>query len=61
MPSRSRVYITPNTTPRAAEPADQFTFQYADGSFDLTLATSVFTHLLAADAQRSRPTGAGGP
>ena len=51
---------TPNTTPRAAEPADQFTFEYVDCSFDLTLATSVFTQLLAADAQsRGRPAPGG--
>jgi SAM-dependent methyltransferase len=38
--------------PTGREPADQFTFPYPDDSFDLTLATSVFTHLLAPDAQR---------
>ena len=40
----------PEYNPAGREPADQFTFPYADNSFDLTLATSVFTHLLAADA-----------
>jgi SAM-dependent methyltransferase len=37
--------------PGGREQADQFTFPYRDDSFDLALATSVFTHLLSADAR----------
>jgi SAM-dependent methyltransferase len=32
--------------------ADDVRFPYPDGTFDLVLATSVFTHLLSADARR---------
>lgn len=37
--------------PTGRERADQFRFPYPDDSFDLALATSLFTHLLAADAR----------
>jgi SAM-dependent methyltransferase len=36
--------------PAGTERADQFRFPYRDAQFDLVLATSVFTHLLAPDA-----------
>jgi SAM-dependent methyltransferase len=38
--------------PAGAQPAAEFTFPYADGSFDFALATSVFTHLLEGEAER---------
>jgi SAM-dependent methyltransferase len=36
--------------PRGAHRADEYRFPYAEASFDFVLATSVFTHLLEADA-----------
>jgi len=36
--------------PRGAQRADEYRFPYEDASFDFVLATSVFTHLLEADA-----------
>jgi SAM-dependent methyltransferase len=36
--------------PRGAHRAAEYRFPYADASFDFVLATSVFTHLLEADA-----------
>jgi SAM-dependent methyltransferase len=36
--------------PRGAHRADEYRFPYADASFDFVVATSVFTHLLEADA-----------
>jgi len=36
--------------PRGAQRADEYRFPYDDGSFDFVIATSVFTHLLEADA-----------
>lgn len=38
--------------PDAGGSAASFSFPYADGSFDFVFATSVFTHLLAGDADR---------
>jgi SAM-dependent methyltransferase len=38
--------------PGGTQPATEFTFPYADGSFDFALATSVFTHLLEPEAER---------
>ncbi len=38
--------------PTGAARAAHFTFPYSDGAFDLVLATSVFTHLLADAAER---------
>jgi len=36
--------------PRGAQRADEYRFPYEDASFDFVVATSVFTHLLEADA-----------
>ena len=36
--------------PRGAQRADEYRFPYDDESFDFVIATSVFTHLLEADA-----------
>ena len=38
--------------PRGAQRADAYRFPYDDASFDFVVATSVFTHLLEADAMR---------
>jgi SAM-dependent methyltransferase len=38
--------------PSGRQPASEFTFPYGDGRFDFTLATSVFTHLIEAEAER---------
>ena len=38
--------------PGAAVSASEYTFPYADESFDFAFATSLFTHLLPADADR---------
>jgi SAM-dependent methyltransferase len=38
--------------PTGAQSAQEFTFPYDDGTFDFTLATSVFTHLLEGEADR---------
>jgi SAM-dependent methyltransferase len=38
--------------PAGTQSAAEFTFPYADGSFDFALATSVFTHLLEGEAER---------
>jgi SAM-dependent methyltransferase len=38
--------------PAGAQSAAEFTFPYADASFDFALATSVFTHLLEGEAER---------
>jgi SAM-dependent methyltransferase len=38
--------------PRGSQRADEYRFPYEDASFDFVLATSVFTHLLEADATR---------
>ena len=42
----------PSTTRPAAASAERFRFPYDDGSFDLVIATSVFTHLLDPAAER---------
>lgn len=41
----------PEYNPDGRAQADNFRFPYPDGQFDLVLATSVFTHLLTADAE----------
>jgi SAM-dependent methyltransferase len=41
----------PQYNPDGRRPADGFRFPYPDDQFDLVLATSVFTHLLTADAE----------
>jgi SAM-dependent methyltransferase len=38
--------------PAGTQSADAYTFPYGDGRFDFALATSVFTHLLEAEADR---------
>jgi SAM-dependent methyltransferase len=38
--------------PHGAQRADEYRFPYDDASFDFVVATSVFTHLLEADATR---------
>jgi SAM-dependent methyltransferase len=38
--------------PGGTQSADAFDFPYADATFDFALATSVFTHLLEAEAER---------
>jgi SAM-dependent methyltransferase len=38
--------------PAGTQSADAYTFPYGDGRFDFALATSVFTHLLEAQADR---------
>ncbi|WCB93213.1 hypothetical protein DSM104299_01920 [Baekduia alba] len=38
--------------PTGSQSAQEFTFPYADASFDFALATSVFTHLLEGEADR---------
>ena len=40
----------PAYNPGGARRADEYHFPYGDGAFDLVIATSLFTHLLAADA-----------
>jgi SAM-dependent methyltransferase len=42
----------PEYNPSGTGTASTFTFPYADGSFDLAIATSVFTHLLDDAAER---------
>jgi SAM-dependent methyltransferase len=42
----------PEYNPSGTGSADTFTFPYADASFDLAIATSVFTHLLDDAAER---------
>jgi SAM-dependent methyltransferase len=41
----------PEYNPTGSEAAGRFRFPYPDHRFDLVIATSVFTHLLAADAR----------
>jgi SAM-dependent methyltransferase len=40
----------PAYNPDGALPAGEYRFPYGDGAFDLVIATSLFTHLLAGDA-----------
>jgi SAM-dependent methyltransferase len=38
--------------PEGTAPAEDFSFPYADGSFDFAFLTSVFTHMMPAEVQR---------
>jgi len=42
--------FNPRYNPRGSRRADEYRFPYEDASFDFVVATSVFTHLLEADA-----------
>ncbi len=48
--SSSPISTTPSTTPPGPRPRVDYRFPYDDDAFDLVFATSVFTHLVTAEA-----------